>query len=651
MNQYSLRKCMEATRRRLSTLRGKGTDKKTAEPLSASQSFSDQLLWKLAKSDGNSEEDQLVFTSLNLLKNTIQQNKKLCARIFVWSALVSLIGVLSFYVLKLALEVESMKVVLPLLIAAAFLNAADGRGFPFWQTFHDGDILQKKIRKNLIEEIARKLKIVHRESLRKYINKNGSLGSLAKSISKSIGNDLLVVVKDPLIWFLAVAALWIILSWEFAIALVVGSFLLLFMVKPAINKKQEISKEEAKVESKSQTKLDTWSELPRLHSDRDIIEATAQELEDLLDQDVAINESNSFQLTWLVSGPRTIGTFLLLVILLPYAIFVKHMTIDVILLAAFFKSGLAAFATSIEFTLRVAEMRGELVKLGRLLELPNRPKGSVKMRGFGGLDLRNISIQYGNKILFPDGLNLQIPKGEPGKSYKVAFVGPSGCGKSSVMDLLARNLEKIEGSSTGWTGKCLVIHPNGEEDSIDQIDLGSFPKYIISVPQETEVLSAESVARNIGLAVEKLPAEQKEQIVHKLSGLMQLPLDSLDKLAQEQSGGQRKRTQIASALALALAVSSESSHPVALLLDEALSQLDQETALFVLQAIEELADKRGDTIVMIAHSEYGISDDSYVYVFGPDGQGVIQEGWKRELASDPSSAYNKVFKGQLNSQT
>jgi hypothetical protein len=54
---------------------------------------------------------------------------------------------------------------------------------------------------------------------------------------------------------------------------------------------------------------------------------------------------------------------------------------------------------------------------------------------------------------------------------------------------------------------------------------------------------------------------------------------------------------------------------------------------------------------LIAHSEYAIYDDSYVYVFGPEGEGIIEEGWKRKLSSDPVSAYNKVFKGQLNSQT
>jgi ABC-type multidrug transport system fused ATPase/permease subunit len=642
---------MEATRRQFATLRGKGSDTELAKPQSASKSFSDRLLWKLAKSDGNPEEDQLVFASLNLLKKSFQQNKKLCKKIFFWSALTSLFGVVSFYVLKIALEADSTKVGIPWLVAAAFLYAVSGRSFPFTQTFHDGDILLSKTREYLIEKIAGKLKIVHRESLRKYLNENGKTWSLANSIPKSIGSDLPVVVKDPLIWLFNVAALWF-LAWEYAIALVAGCFLLLWLIKPAIRKNQEISKEAEKVASKLQTSLDTWSELPRLHSDRGISESTAQKLEDLSDQEVTIYQNNAYRRTWLVAGPRTLGVFLLLAFLFPYAVFVQHSkTIDVILLASFFSAGFLAFVSAIDFALQVADMRGELVKLGRLLGLPNRPEGHVQMQGFEGFDLQDIRIHYGDKTLFPNGLNLKIQsgtpavEGKPGKAHKVAFVGPSGCGKSSLMDLLARNLENIAGNSTGWTGECLV-HSDGKAHSIDQIDLGTYPRYIISVPQETEVLSADSVERNIGLAVEALPSEQREQIVHKLSEMMHLPLDSLDKLSQEQSGGQRKRTQIGSALAVPSERLLGASHSVALLLDEALSQLDQETAIFVLKAIEELAATCGDTIIMIAHSEYAIYDDSYVYVFGPDGEGIIEEGWKWELASDPASAYNKVFKGQ-----
>ncbi|WP_217653580.1 hypothetical protein, partial [Seinonella peptonophila] len=86
------------------------------------------------------------------------------------------------------------------------------------------------------------------------------------------------------------------------------------------------------------------------------------------------------------------------------------------------------------------------------------------------------------------------------------------------------------------------------------------------------------------------------------------------------------------------------AHPVAIMLDEAMSQLDQETAVFVLKAIEECATPYGDTVISIAHSEYAIHKDSYVIVLGPNGMGIVEQGWKAELASNPNSAYNQHFK-------
>jgi ABC-type multidrug transport system fused ATPase/permease subunit len=650
----NLPKYLETARRRSASLRGsyKEENKWNNEP----KPFFDRLLWKLAKSDGDPEEDQLVFTSLNILRYSFLRNKKLCARIIFWSALTSLVGVLSYYFLKCGLEADSRESQIFFLVIAAFFYALTGPSFPFHLTFYDGAILKAVIRKDLAAKIAQKLIGVNRESLRKYLNKNGTPSTLAKSIPDSISSDLLVVVKDPLIWSFSVGALWI-LSWEYAVALVAGCALILRLAKPAIRKNQKISKDAEKISSKVQITLDSWAQLPRLHSDRGICQSTAQKLKKLTEEEETLYRGNSFHRAWLVAGPRSIGIFLLLASLLPYAVFVKHSeTIDVILLASFFFNGFSAFISSIDFTIRVAEMRGELVKLGELRTLPDRPKGNVKMQGFEGFNLQDLQIHYENKTLFPDGLNLSIgtgippTNGQPGKSHKVAFVGPSGCGKTSLSRLLARDLEKTDEDNGIWTGECLV-RTNGKEYSIDQIDLVSSSQSLISVPQETEVLSAESVERNIELAIEALPLVRRKEIVLRLMKRMQLSLKSLDELCQDQSGGQQKRIQIASALSILEKRIVSNPHPSVILLDEALSQLDQETAVFVLEAIEELADEYGDTIIMIAHSDYAIFDDSYVYVFGPDGQGIIEEGWKLELASNPSSSYNKVFKAKFNPQS
>jgi ABC-type multidrug transport system fused ATPase/permease subunit len=606
------------------------------------RSFSDRVLWKLAKSD-NPEEDRLVFQSLKLLKETFLQNKLLCARIVTWSMMTAVISVLSTYVLKLALAADDPQVKFALFLVAASCYAIYQRSLPFFLVFHDGEVLRIVVQKELSAKISKKLGSAHRESLRKYINTNGSPWALNQSIPISIGNEICISVKDPILFLFYVFALWWILSWEYAVALAVVCCLISFMIKPAIRKKQEISGDALELESKKQTTLDTWAYRPRLHSDRGIVQSTERKLDTWSSRLVELYRGQTFRRAWLETGPSTVAIFLLLSSLLPYAVFVQHLSpIDAVLLATYCGAGSACFVSAFDYIMRVAEIRGELVKLGKLLHLPHRPQGNEKMRGFDGFSLRGVQIHYGDKTLFPEGLNLEIKQGT-----KYAFVGPSGCGKSSLLDLLARNLENCEGSSSSWTGDCLA-HSNDRSICIEQFDSASYAQNVISVSQETEVLSAEPVARNIGLALEETTSDElRMQIVRTLMEKLQLPLNSIDKLCEEQSGGQRKRTQIASALAPLLKRQLiNSTTPVVLLLDEALSQLDRGTAAIVQTVINELVSTSGDTIITVPHAEYAIDDDTYVIVFGADGEGIIEQGWKQELAKDTASAYNQVCNPQ-----
>jgi hypothetical protein len=106
---------------------------------------------------GDPEEDQLVFPLLNILRYSFLRNKKLFARIIFWSALTSLVGVLSYYFLKCGLEADNRESQIFFLVIAAFFYALTGPSFPFHLTFYDGAILKAVIRKDLAAKIAQKL--------------------------------------------------------------------------------------------------------------------------------------------------------------------------------------------------------------------------------------------------------------------------------------------------------------------------------------------------------------------------------------------------------------------------------------------------------------------------------------------------------------
>jgi ABC-type methionine transport system ATPase subunit len=639
-----------------------------------------QIFLRLLAKSGNPKDDQLVLPALELVKEAFQRNKKLCLKISAHSAAVSIIGLIQLYTLKLASELETgeLKIILLvwafeletgelkiiLLVMVALFSALTNQGYFFQHTFNLGGILKARIGKVISRAIGQKLSIANREKLREYVNDNGTPSSLEESISTAVGNDLPVVPKDLFIFAFYVLGTWMFFSWEYALALVVFCVLSLRLSKPALRKHQEIGKEAGKLKSKKQTITDDWTNYPRLHSDRGICRSRAQKLDVVSDEEVALHQDNAFQRTWLQSGPRSLGIFLLLSLMLPYAFFTQERGgFDAILIVWLVTSALAGWFSAVDFTFRLADKLGDLLKLGKFLELPHRKQGNVPMKGFRGFSLQGVKIHYKDRTLFPKGLDLKIHSGPPGKANKIALVGASGSGKSSLVRLLARDLENIPGESSRWTGKLSVrtdrqivempvftrevnrqwsgkclVRMYQQEVEIEQTRLESYPQYVVMVPQETELLASLSIAGNIGLTLEEdktRTPEEKQQVITQLAEA--LGLDGLGKKAQEQSGGQQKRTQIGSALAMA------KDEPIALLFDEASSQLDQPTATFVAKVSERIIDLTGGAYILIAHSEYSIPDDCYVIVLGSAGEGIVEQGWKQDLAVNPASAYRELF--------
>jgi subfamily B ATP-binding cassette protein MsbA len=193
------------------------------------------------------------------------------------------------------------------------------------------------------------------------------------------------------------------------------------------------------------------------------------------------------------------------------------------------------------------------------------------------IEFQNVGFSYDTAPVLRD-VSFHARKGE-----LVAFVGSSGAGKTTLVNLVPR----FYAASSG------VIRVDGAD--IRDVTLRSLRGQIAMVTQEN-ILFHDTVRNNICYGMSNVPQErviQAAQAALAHDFIMELP-QGYDTLIGERgtrlSGGQRQR------IAIARAILKDS--PI-LILDEATSELDSESELFVQRALSNLM--VGRTTFVIAH--------------------------------------------------
>jgi nitrate/nitrite transport system ATP-binding protein len=171
-------------------------------------------------------------------------------------------------------------------------------------------------------------------------------------------------------------------------------------------------------------------------------------------------------------------------------------------------------------------------------------------------------------------VSLEIEKGEV-----ISIIGHSGCGKSTLLNLIA-GLSDVSAGAILLEGE-LVTEP-GPDRAV--------------VFQNHSLLPWLTVYDNVKLAVGKVSAgrrtraEQHDWIMHNLD-LVQMG-HAKDKRPAELSGGMKQRVGIARALAM---------EPKILLLDEPFGALDALTRAHLQDAVMDIHQRLGNTMIMITH--------------------------------------------------
>jgi putative ABC transport system ATP-binding protein len=198
------------------------------------------------------------------------------------------------------------------------------------------------------------------------------------------------------------------------------------------------------------------------------------------------------------------------------------------------------------------------------------------------LTLLGVSKAYRNATettkVFED-LDLELRRGEI-----TCLVGPSGCGKSTIMSLIA-GLMRPDSGQICFDGQDLGVLSDAERAHLRATRVGI-------VLQSGNLLPFLSAAENIAMAARLAGTDCSRARVADLLSQVGLA-DRADQLPRRLSGGEAQR--------VALAVSLVNS-PDLLLADEAVGQLDSDTAKLVMGTIQYACRERDLAVLLVTHS-------------------------------------------------
>ncbi len=233
------------------------------------------------------------------------------------------------------------------------------------------------------------------------------------------------------------------------------------------------------------------------------------------------------------------------------------------------------------------------------------------------LRAENLVKKYKNRIVV-NNVSVQVEQGEI-----VGLLGPNGAGKTTTFYMTVG-----------------LIKPNAGRIFLDDEDVTDLPMYrraqrgVGYLAQEASVFRKLTVEENI-LAVLEMTTLTKTQQRDKVEELIEeFSLDKVRKnIGMSLSGGERRRTEIARALAV---------DPKFVLLDEPFAGVDP-IAVEEIQGIVSKLKNKNIGILITDHNvneTLSITDRAYLMFEGR----LLKSGSAEELASDPQ--VRKVYLGE-----
>lgn len=233
------------------------------------------------------------------------------------------------------------------------------------------------------------------------------------------------------------------------------------------------------------------------------------------------------------------------------------------------------------------------------------------------LSAENLVKAYKGKEVVK-GISIEVNQGEI-----VGLLGPNGAGKTTSFYMIVG-----------------LIKPNGGKIFLDDMEITKFPMYkraqhgIGYLAQEASVFRKLSIEDNIMSVLELTKMNKKERVDKMESLIAEFGLGHIRKNRGDLlSGGERRRTEIARALA---------TDPAFILLDEPFAGVDPVAVEDIQRIVAQLKNKNIGILITDHNVQetLAITDRTYLMFEGS----ILKHGEPEELAAD--QMVRKVYLGQ-----
>jgi len=281
----------------------------------------------------------------------------------------------------------------------------------------------------------------------------------------------------------------------------------------------------------------------------------------------------------------------------------------------------ANIANILQSTIASAERVFEI--LDEVEEIPDAKDAKIIEFPKGEVNFKNVKFGYQEGVTIIDNMNIEVKQGQT-----IAIVGPTGAGKTTLVNLLMRFYE-IDG------GKITI-------DGIDirELERGALRSIFGMVLQDTWLFNG-TIRDNIAYGRDGATEEEivrAAKAAHADHFIRTLPEGYNTILNEEASNISQGQKQL---LTIARAILAD---PVILILDEATSNVDTRTEVYIQKAMITLM--QGRTSFVIAHRLSTIRDAGLILVMN-NGR-VVEKGTHKELLAQGgfyADLYNSQFTG------
>lgn len=285
-----------------------------------------------------------------------------------------------------------------------------------------------------------------------------------------------------------------------------------------------------------------------------------------------------------------------------------------------------------KFTIVVEQYQKAMAGFSRFEETLNiepdiKDKKDAKKMGRvkGNIIFKDVAFSYNNKEKVLENIQLEVNPGET-----IAFVGPSGAGKTTLCSLIPRFYEIDKGKITI------------DETDIKTVTQRSLRENIGIVQQDVFLFSG-SIKENIsygkiGASEEDIIEAAKKANAHEFILNLENGYDTyIGERGVKLSGGQKQRISIARIFL---------KNPPILILDEATSNLDNESERIIQESFYRLSQSR--TTLVIAHRLATIRNADRILVLTEEG--IVEEGNHKELLAE-NGVYASLYKAQFDKES